>query len=207
MLNKLKSLSKTQIIAILLILMGLIMVINYGRRTFVAYRAIEYARSHNFDAGNLDPNLVRPWMNMEYIAVAYAVPQEYLYVQLNIPMEQRNSRTPLSKINDQFRAKQPNTQGDPIIIDEIRAAILAYRADPVSTGLKEGGVRPWMSIQYIANSIGMPAETIFKQLGVPMEGHAYMDLARLADEVHYKGGPKALADDLQKMVDNRHYTD
>ena len=202
MLNKIKSISKIQLIALLCILVGLVMVVNYGRRTFIAYRAIEYARTNNFDQGHVPPSLVRPWMNMEYIAVAYVVPQEYLYVQLNIPMEQRNSRAALSKINDQFRDKKANAQGDPIIIDEVKAAIVAYRADPVSTGLKEGGVRLWMSVQYIANSIGLPAESIFEQIAVPIEGHAYMDLGRLAHEVDYEGGPKALVDKLQKVVDS-----
>lgn len=206
MLNKLKSLPKTQFIALLCILVGLVMVVNYGRRTFIAYRALEYARTNNFDQGNLDPSLVRPWMNLEYIAVAYVVPQEYLYVQLNIPMEKRNSLAALSKINDEFRAKKPNADGHPIVMDEVKAAIVAYRADPVSTGLKEGGVRPWMSVQYIANSIGLPAETIFEQIGVPIDGHAYMDLDRLADEVDYNGGPRALTDDLQKLVDSHSET-
>jgi hypothetical protein len=206
MLNKFKSISKIQLIALLLILVGAVMVVNYGRRTFTSYRAIEYARTNHFDQGNIDPSLVRPWMNMEYIAVAYTVPQEYLYVELNIPMEQRNSRTPLSKINDQFRDKKANAENDPIVMDEIKAAILAYRADPVSTGLKEGGVRPWMSVQYIANSIGMPAEAIFEQLGIALDGHAYMDLGRLAHEVNYNGGPKALVDELQKVVDSHQGT-
>ncbi len=206
MRNKITSISKKQLLALFLIVVGLVMVVNYGYRTFVAYRALEYARSHNFDQGNPDPGLVRPWMSLEYIAVAYAVPLEFLYAQLHIPLENPNSHASLGDINREFRAEQPDAQGRPIIMAEVRAAILAYRADPVPTGLVEGGVRLWMTIQYIANSTGIPPETIFEQIGVPMSGHAYIDLNRLADVVHYEGGPHALIADLQKIVDSHQET-
>ncbi len=78
LLKRLKSISKIQIAAIFLIVIGLLVVIRYGIGAFNAFREIQYARQNNFDAGNLDPSLRRPWMNMQYVAVAYAVPQEYL---------------------------------------------------------------------------------------------------------------------------------
>jgi len=202
-INKLKSISKIQILAVVLILIGLVAMVRYGIGTFNAYREIQYARANNFGAGNVDPNILRPWMSMRYIAVAYAVPQEYLFHELGIPMERRNSEVSLFDLNDQFHFG-PTTQGDkryPAILDKVRDAIIKYRENPVPTGLREGGVRPWMSIQYVANSTGIPAETIFAQIGVPADGNAYIPLEFLVDAIKYKGGLRGLTDAVQRVVD------
>lgn len=203
LINKFKTISKIQILAVILIVVGLGLAIHFGRGAFNAYRAMEYARVHNFEAGNVDSNLIRPWMTLRYIAVAYAVPQEYLFFELNIPMERRHSETPLYQLNDQFKFGPSSHNGQPglAIEDKLRQAILKYRENPVPTGLKEGGVRPWMSIQYIANSTGIPAEYFFEQIGLPMDDHAYMLLERLSDETHYRGGPRALIEAVQRVVD------
>jgi hypothetical protein len=204
MLNKLKSISKIQILALVLIIIGLGLVIRYGIGAYNAYRTMEYARVNNFEAGNPDPDLIRPWMSMRYVAVAYTVPQEYLFFELGIPMERRNSEVPLDDLNEEFKfGRLEGGDGRPhlVIMDKLKEAISSYRENPVPTGLREGGVRPWMNVQYIANSTGIPAEYIFEQLGLPMDGYAYMLLDRLSDETHYPGGPKALFDHLQQIVD------
>ena len=91
MVKKLKSISPLLIVAAGLIVLGLVIVIHYGRGAFNSYRAMEFAREHGFDAGNPNPDLIRPWMNIRYIAVAYAVPQEFLFAELGIPMDCRLS--------------------------------------------------------------------------------------------------------------------
>jgi hypothetical protein len=83
----------------------------------------------------------------------------------------------------------------------ISEAILAYRANPVATGLLERHVEDWMTVQYIANSSGIRAETIFQAIGIPADGNAYKPLGFLSNEVNYPGGPKALAAAIQKIVD------
>jgi len=197
--KKIKSISKIQILAVGLIVVGLGLVVHYYAGTRDAYRAMEFARVHNFDAGNPDPNLIRPWMNLQYIAVAYTVPQEFLFNELSLPMNRENSETPLDHLSREYNfVAMP---GHFVIVDKLQAAILKYRENPVPTGLKEHGVRPWMNIQYVANSTGIPAEYIFEQIGLPMDGNAYLLLERLGEEAHYQGGPKALIDAVQHVVD------
>lgn len=206
LLNKFKSISKIQIAAVILIIIGLFAVVRYGIGTFYAFREMQYARQNNFDEGNLDPSLLRPWMNMQYIAVAYAVPQEYLFAELSIPFERRNSRISLDDLNEMFnfgRASTDERDGRPypLIMDKLTKAIEDYRANPVPTGLEGDGVRPWMSIQYIANSTGIPVETIFKEINLEEDGNAYIPLEYLVDEIKYPGGPHALFDNLQRVID------
>ena len=199
MVKKLKSISPLLIVAAGLIVLGLVIIIHYGRGAFNSYRAMEFAREHGFDAGNPNPDLIRPWMNIRYIAVAYAVPQEFLFAELGIPMERRNSETPLYRLNQEFGFGQSD-QG-PAIVTKVQDAILKYRANPVTTGLREHGVRYWMSVQYIANSTGIPAEYIFEQIGLPMAGNAYLPLDRLSQETHYASGVRALVEAIQRVVD------
>jgi hypothetical protein len=199
MVNKLKSISPIQIVAVGLIVLGLVIVVHYGRGAFYAYRAMEFARNHGFDAGNPNPDLIRPWMNIQYIAVAYTVPQEFLFAELDIPMERRNSETPLYRLNQEFGFGRSDR--GPAIVTKVRDAILKYRADPVTTGLRERGVRPWMSVQYISNSTGIPPEYIFEQIGLPLAGNAYLPLEQLSQETRYAGGVRALVEAIQQVVD------
>lgn len=201
--NRFQSNFKIYLLAAILIVIGVSLVIHFGRGMFNAYRAMEFARQNNFDAGNPDPDLVRPWMDIRYIAVAFTVPQEFLFAELGIPMERRNSEIPLYRLNDEFKFGRSD-QSDrpyPAIVDKVRDAIVKYRENPVPTGLREGGVRPWMSVQYISNSTGIPAEVIFEQIGLPMDDYAFMPLDRLSDEVHYHHGVRALVDKIQHVVD------
>lgn len=200
--KKLKPIWIIRIAAILLIIVGVAAVIRYGIGTFYAFREMQYARQNNFNEGNLDPSLLRPWMNMQYVAVAYAVPQEYLFSELGIPFERRNSRISLDDLNEMFHFGRAKTDPPkPLIMDRLAQAIEDYRANPVPTGLEGDGVRFWMSIQYIANSTGIPVETIFKELNLEEDGNAYIPLEYLVDEIKYPGGPRALYDKLQQIID------
>ncbi len=202
------------VVAIVLIIFGALTTIRYARGALNAYRTMEYARVNNFDAGNVDPALIRPWMNLRFVAVAYAVPEEYILEELGIrPPEGHGGRTdgppggrddreftqaPLDRLNDRLRLG--NTNGEPALLPILRDVILRYREDPVATGMTERGVRPWMNMQYIANSTGIPVETFFEAMGVPVEGYAYIPLERLADEVQFVGGPGALMDAIRNVI-------
>ena len=83
----------------------------------------------------------------------------------------------------------------------MRQAIEEYRENPVATGL-EGDIRGWMSIEYIANSTGVPAEHIFTELGIPMDGNAYLPLEILNDRIHYEGGPKVMDAKIEAALAN-----
>ncbi len=206
-ISRLKSISKVQIVALVLIVIGLVMTVRYAVRTFEAYREAQFAIRNNFEAGNPDPDLIRPWMTMRYIAVAYTVPQEYLFDHLGIEMERRNSNASLHELNEQFFNGRRAEAEYPIIVDELRTAIREYRDDPVSTGLRENGVRPWMSIQYIATVAGIPADYLFEQIGLPPDDNAFIPLNRLSEEVEYEGGVRGLTEALQNAVDTYEATD
>jgi hypothetical protein len=197
--DKFKSVSKIQILAVLLILIGLAVMIPrvMGMREF--NKELEFARKNNFAEGNVSPELMRPWMSVRYIAVAAGVPQKYLFDAAGIPPRRENSMISVSRLNQQMGLG--GEKGKPELLIQLRKAIEAYRKNPVATGLLERGVQDWMSIEYIANSIGVPAAEIFSELGLPMEGNAYVPLGPLSDRVDYAGGPRALTQAIQRIVD------
>ena len=188
-----------QWLAIALILVGVAIIIPKAKGMFDFYKEVRYATENNFAAGNLSPNLLRPWMSIRYISVAYAVPQKYLFDAAKIQPKKETSMIGLNRLNGQMGLGK--VDGQPALMKTIREAILAYRANPVVTGLIERQVEDWMTVQYIANSSGIPAETIFQEIGIPANGNAYKPLGFLSDEVDYMGGPKALVAAIQKIVD------
>jgi hypothetical protein len=183
---------------IVLVVVGVAMTAFFGARAVRSFRELRYIHEQGFDRGTASVDAIRGWMTIRFIAVAYAVPEEYLYSALGIPFNRRNANSPLGKLNDDYQLG-PSPNGDyPAIIDKARDAITEYRANPVVTGLRD--VRPWMSIHYIANSTGVPADHIFEQLGLPMEGNADKPLDMLADELRYPDGPQALSDAIQRVL-------
>ena len=188
------------IVAIVLIVVGGFIAVRYTLRSISVYQEMEYARRNNFEGGNVDPALIRPWMNLRYVAVTYAVPQEYIFEQLGLGPRRESSMLPLDRLNDELRLGR--VDGQPVLISILGDIITRYREDPVATGMTERGVRPWMNMQYIANSTGIPVETFFEQLGIPLDDHAYMPMDRLSEQVDYPGGPGKMMDEIRRVIDN-----
>jgi hypothetical protein len=199
-IRKIKSISKVNIFALVLIIIGLAIMIPKGLGMLNFYKEVRYSSVYNFKAGNISPDLLRPWMTIRYISVAYAVPQKYLFDAASIQPKKENSMIGLNRLNTQMGLGLVN--GRPALMNTIRAAIIAYQADPVVTGLIEQQVTDWMSVQYIANSTGIPVESIFQDLDIPLAGNAYLPLGPLSDQVNYSGGPKKLVAAIQKIVDS-----
>ncbi|MEW5959358.1 MAG: hypothetical protein AB1801_16630 [Chloroflexota bacterium] len=187
-----------RILPIVLVTLGLAITIYFGLRAVNSFRQLQYIHEQGLDRGAASVDAIRPWMTIPFIAVAYAVPEEYLYSQLEIPFDRHNFHISLGELNRNHQLGQSPNGDYPAIIDKVRAAITAYRANPVVTGLRD--VRTWMSIHYIANSTGVPADYIFKQLNLPMTGNEDKPLDILSEELHYKGGPLGLADDIQRVL-------
>lgn len=181
-----------------LIVLGGALTIYFGARTARSFREFQYIHDAGLDRGTASVDAIRLWMTIRFVAVAYAVPEEYLYSALEIPFDRRNANRPLGQLNRDFQLGESPTDGHPLIIDKTKAAINAYRADPVATGLFD--VRPWMSIRYIANTSGVPEADIVAGLAVPVDGKESMPLDILVDELHYPGGPKALFDDIRALI-------
>jgi hypothetical protein len=193
-----KSLSKTQILAIVMVVLGLGLVIFFGLRSFRSFKQLQYIQESGFDEGTAELDAIRPWMTLKFVAVAYAVPQEFLFAELGIPFDRRNSNEALGELNKEFDFGKPPDKETMIIIDKVRAAIEEYRENPVPTGL-EGDIRGWMSIQYISNSTGVPVEFILEKANIP-DGNQYMPLFMVEDELDYPGGGRALAEAVQNAL-------
>ena len=199
MLTFLKSLTKMQILAIVLVVVGLGLVVFFGMRSVRSFREMQYIRDQGLDMGTADVEAIRPWMPVQFVAVAYGVPQEYLFAELGIPFDQRNSRDTLFNLNRKYDFGRPSERGqEPPILDKVREAIIQYQANPVATGLKED-VRPWMSIRYIANSTGIPEAYIFQQLGIPVDGNEGKPLDRLDDEFRF-GGRREIVEAVKQVL-------
>jgi hypothetical protein len=174
-----------------MIALGLAIAGFFGIRTLTSARQLHYIRQQGLDRGSASVDAIRPWMTVRFIAVAYAVPEEYIYSALEIPFDRRRPDSSLGEINKQFQLGQ-SPDHELAIIDKTKTAVNAYRANPVATGLRD--VRPWMSIRYIANSTGVPAQDIFAALGIPATDNQDKPLDLLGKEQHYPGGLKALID-------------
>ena len=87
------------IVAIVLIVVGGFIAVRYTLRSISVYQEMEYARRNNFEGGNVDPALIRPWMNLRYVAVTYAVPQEYIFEQLGLGPRRESGMLPLDRLN------------------------------------------------------------------------------------------------------------
>jgi len=193
-----KSLSKMQILAIVLVVIGLGLVIFFGLRSVRSFREMQYIREQGLDLGTAEIDAIRPWMTIRFVAVAYGVPQEYLFAELGIPFEHRNSNDSLAHLNRKYEFGRPSEDYQPPILAEVQEAILKYQADPVATGLVED-VRPWMSVRYIANSTGIPEEYIFAQIGIPLEGNEGKPLERLDHEFDY-GGRREIVEAVKQTL-------
>jgi hypothetical protein len=177
---------------------GLGLILFFGARTLNSFQQLRYIHEQGLDNGTARVEAIQPWMTIRFIAVAYAVPEEYIYSQLNIPFDRRNANSPLGQLNRDYDLGISSNGDYPAILDKARAAISAYRADPIVTGLRE--VRAWMSIQYIANSTGVPADYLMKAIGMKSD-QVNKPLEIWVDETHYYGGPKAVSDKLQRALD------
>jgi len=199
-MQKLRSLSKIQLLAILIIGVGIMLMAVRVSGMLSFFREVGYAQRNNFLAGNPSPDLLRPWMSLRYVAQAYAVPQKYLYDAAGIEPRPETSMVAIHRLNQHMRLGVEN--GQPKLLAIVRQAIRDYNANPVATGLLEQHVEGWMTVQYIANSTGVPAERYLEALDIPASGnHRYLTLDLLADELGYAGGPRKLSQDLQAAVE------
>ncbi|NJN83637.1 MAG: DedA family protein [Caldilineaceae bacterium] len=186
--------------AVVLIVVGFVVALIYGSRTVRSYRQLQYATEQGLLDGSASIDAIQPWMTARYVAVAYAVPEEFLFAALDIPFDRRNSNDPLGRLDHGFGDGPPADGEPPAILTAVGEAIQSYREHPVATGLRD--IRPWMSLQYIANSTGVPVAYLFGQIGVSATDNAYKPLDLLAAEQHFEGGPRRLVDALRDALES-----
>jgi hypothetical protein len=192
--------------AVLILLVGLWLMVFFGTRTLRAYREFEYARGQGLLNGTASVEAIQPWMTIRYIAVAYAVPEEYIYAKLNIPFDRRSERDPLGRLGRARRGDgppsatenvtpAPDTQAErDTIINQMREIILAYRENPVAPGLRD--IRPWMSLAYIANSTGVPIEHLLTEVAATAQSIHATAAADRPDADQADVGRPHLSDEL-----------
>jgi len=141
-------------------------------------------RTNPLKPGITNVEVIRPWMTIRYIGVAYGVPQEYIFFELDIPFDPKDSDTPLRRFNDKYEFGPPSPSEGLPVLQQIKTIIQQYQSDPVATGLNE--IRPWMTIQYVANATGVPASYIFEYLDIPnIEDNEYLQLFDLGRKYEY----------------------
>lgn len=141
-------------------------------------------RTNPLKPGITNVEAIRPWMTIRYIGVAYGVPQEYIFFELEIPFDRKDSDMPLRNFNDKHKLGPPTPGEDLPVLQKIKTIIQQYQNDPVATGLDE--IQPWMTIQYVANATGVPASYIFEYLDLPnIEDNQYLPLFDLGRKYHY----------------------
>jgi hypothetical protein len=180
------------------IVIGLAIAGFFGIRTVTSARQLQYIRQQGLDRGSASVDAIRPWMTVRFIAVAYAVPEEYIYSALEIPFDRRRPDNSLGEINKEFQMGNSPVNNQLVVIDKAKVAITDYRANPVATGLRD--VRLWMSVRYIANSTGVPEQAIFAAINIPATDNEYKPLDLLGKEQHYPGGPRALEDAVRAAL-------
>lgn len=187
-----------------LILIGLAVTILFGLRSVRSFRQVQYIQQQGLDRGAASVDAIQPWMTIRFIAVAYAVPEEYLYSALDVAFDRRNGDRPIGRIQPD---RPTPTDGPPptpipdfgtVIVEKAKAAVLAYQADPVATGLID--IRSWMSLRYISNSGGIPLDEIFSKTGLSSTLNPDKPLELLASEEDYPGGPRALEENIAKAL-------
>lgn len=186
------------------ILIGFVVTILFGIRSVRSFRQVQYIQQQGLDRGTASVDAIQPWMTIRFIAVAYAVPEEYLYSALGVAFNRRNADRPIGRIQP---TRETATEGSPptpvpnfgaVIVERAQTVILAYRADPVATGLSD--IRPWMSLRYISNSGGIPLDEIFAKTGLSSTLNPDKPLEILAEETKYPGGQRALVEDVAKAL-------
>lgn len=196
-----KTILNRNVLAALFIIVGLVVTIFFGSRALQSYRQLQYIREQGLDRGTASVDAIRGWMTIRYVSVAYAVPEEYIFDQLDIPYTERNSNDILSRLNRKYDFEKPEKESEPEIVAQVAQAILDYRENPVATGLTD--IRPWMTVRYIANSTGVPEDYLLQQLGIDSShNHPVMPLPDLADVTHFEGGPRRLVEAIETALAN-----
>ena len=180
-------------------MIGLVVIIIFGLRSVRSYRQWQYVREQGLDRGVASVEAIQPWMTIRYVSVAYSVPEEYIFAQLDIPFNKRNSNDYLGRLNRDYDFGRPAPGDTPAIVEKVAASILAYRENPVATGLDD--IRPWMTIRYIANSTGVPETYLIEQLGITTDdNNLFKPLDQLAKDVRYERGPRGLVEVIKTAL-------
>lgn len=179
---------------------GIVLVGLFGVRSLRAYHNIAHLRSRGALREPVRTDAIQPWMTVRYVAVAYSVPEEYIFAQLNIRFDQRNSNDTLKQLNRRFEMGIMPDGKVPVIISLVADAVQSYHENPVATGLDD--IRPWMTIRYISNSTGVPEWYLLQEVEIDTdEKYVLRQLDRLADDLQYPEGIRGLLTAIEAALE------
>tara|TARA_R110002073_G_scaffold35970_11_gene104904 strand:+ start:983 stop:1648 length:666 start_codon:yes stop_codon:yes gene_type:complete len=205
--------ARQKLLKFAIVFVGLGLVFYFGGRTLESYRQLRFIQEQGFDTGDADVDAIHPWMTIRFIAAAYAVPREYIYAELGVNATERRRNIDVKHLNEELGLGRSESGDYPAVIDRLRQIILAYHENPVATGLSD--VRPWMTLEYIANSSGIPITTIVDELGLDKfalqeppssesgsddEVYIHKPLDELAHELRYPRGPRGLIEEIKAVI-------
>jgi len=115
-----------------LIIIGILVVVFFGLRTFHAFRQFRGHRPPPFAPAQAQPaqtdvELIRDWMTIPFIQHTYHIPPEVLFKELGIPPK-GNEEKSLAQLNKKYF---PNEDG--IVLEKVKAAVRANQPPPTPT--------------------------------------------------------------------------
>ena len=105
-----------------LIIIGLMIVIFFGLRTARAFRQFHGHRPpppFTTQTVETDPDLIRDWMTVPFIANMYHLRPRILFEALDVP-EKENREKSLKQLNEEYFPKAPG-----VVLEKIKAAVRA----------------------------------------------------------------------------------
>lgn len=109
-----------QLLIISLILLGLLLIGFFGLRAVHSYIRLQQT---GLEPGVTDVEAIRGWMTIPYIATAYGVPEDYIFLQLNLPAESNQDKS-LADLNRIYARGQPGT-----ILEAVKTAVKKYLSE------------------------------------------------------------------------------
>lgn len=103
-----------------LIVLGLILILFFGFRAVRSFLRIQFT---GLEPGVTNVELIRGWMTIPYIAVAYQVPEDYIFEQLGIPQE-GNQTKGLGRLNTEYYFGKSQA-----VLKMVQSAIRQYQAE------------------------------------------------------------------------------
>lgn len=131
-----------------LLLFGVLLTLWFGMRTLRSFRHVRERGFRPPPMATADVTTLRGWMTIPYVAVAYGVPEEFLFRALDIPAE-TNRNASIVDLNRRYRT---GLEGQ--VLRELQEAIQRFQSSahpppahpppdgPAPPGAPEGGSPP-----------------------------------------------------------------